>query len=569
MTDQSVDIVLHGGCIVSADPQFSQPEALWIHAGRIAAVGTRAAVRAVCGAAPWLDLDGRSVTPGFIDTHGHIALFGLDELKVQLDGAFSCATIVERIAAAARGAAPGAWLITTPIGTPPYYLDFEDIRAAGELPHRDLLDRAAPDNPVYITAPTNRVPNSALLNSRALALAGIEAGMDTDAPIEIVLDSAGNMSGELRGAMQPLYNPHAFYARIAAVIPTPDYADVVEGIRRLAPVFAAGGTTSLLEAHLTHPRELAAYRALLESGELPLRVCFTFEIESDASAASIAAMLDTVRFAAGAGFGNDQLRVVGISAGLDGPYWHGAACHDQPYPGPFGESVAPGTLMPAATYREIVRQAIAHDFRLYTECAGTGAMDIALGELAAAHALTPIDQRRFVIEHCEFPRAEHIETCAALGIIPTTSTNFIWGKGTEVYLERLGAARAEQAIPLRDWLDAGVPVCQSTDWGPRNAMFTLWQSLVRHAGRTGLALGESQHITREEALRIFTINGAHALGMADSIGSLEVGKRADIAILSDDILTCPTAAIREIDVHATLRDGIVIHRQRGAPLGAL
>ena len=96
-------------------------------------------------------------------------------------------------------------------------------------------------------------------------------------------------------------------------------------------------------------------------------------------------------------------------------------------------------------------------------------------------------------------------------------------------------------------------------------MFTLWQSLVRQAGLTRKTVGESQHITREEAIRIFTINGARALGMEREIGSLEVGKRADLVVLSDDLLNCPVDAIRDLDVLLTLRDGVPIFSTAGFP----
>ena len=315
--------------------------------------------------------------------------------------------------------------------------------------------------------------------------------------------------------MQPLYNPHPFYEKIAAVIPSVTYGDIREGIRVLAPEFIRGGTTTLLEAHLTRPEELRAYGELYEDGELPLRVFFTFEVEMGLSASEIENFVSTARFAAGNGFGHSRLKVVGISAGLDGPYWHGAACNDKPYPGPFGDVGNLGTLTSPETYKTIVQAAIKHGVRLHTECAGRGSIEIAVQTLAEANRSHDIKDRRFVLEHVEFPTQEQIALCHELGLVPTTSTNFIWGKGAEVYQQRLGAEYADRAIPLREWLDAGVPVWQSTDWGPCSAMFTLWQSLKRYAGVTREVVGPAQHITREEAIRIFTINGAFALKMED------------------------------------------------------
>ncbi len=554
------DVAFVGGRIVTVDSQFRIAEALRIDAGRIRAVGTAEQVRADCGGGTRIvDLEGRTVVPGFVDTHGHIALFGLDELKVQLAGALDREAIVARIADAARRAAPGDWLVTVPIGTAPYFLDFEALRAAGQVPTRAELDRAAPGNPVYITAPTNRVPNSAVLNSAALARAGIDRHTVTDAPIELVRDARGELTGELRGAMQPIYNPWPFYQRIAAVIPPVTYRDIREGIRVLGPKFAANGTTTLLEAHLTQPEELRAYAELLEQDALPLRIFFTFEIDGSQPLDAIDHYLRTVRFAAGSGFGTARLKVVGVSVGLDGPYWHGAACNDRPYPGPYGDTVHPGTLVDPEKYRAIVRLAVAHGFRLHTECAGRGSIELAVSTLGGPGVREAIRDRRFVLEHVEFPTREQIAQCRALGLAPTTSTNFIWGKGAEVYTDRLGREYADRAIPLRDWLDAGVPIAQSTDWGPREPLFTLWQSLARRAGLTGRTIGPEQAISREEALRIFTRNGAWALCMEDRLGSLVPGACADLVVLDGDPLTCELDAIRHLRVQATLLDGRLVY----------
>ncbi len=160
----------------------------------------------------------------------------------------------------------------------------------------------------------------------------------------------------------------------------------------------------------------------------------------------------------------------------------------------------------------------------------------------------------------EFPTRTQIATCARLGIAPTTSTNFIWGKGDEVYRQRLGADYAERAIPLRDWLDGGVAIAQSTDWGPREPLFTLWQSLARRAGLSGDVIGPSQQITREEAIRAYTINGAWALKMEHELGSIEAGKRADLIVLSGDPLTCAEDTIRDLEVELTMLDGEIVHR---------
>jgi predicted amidohydrolase YtcJ len=558
---KQADTVFVNGNVITVDERFSLASAVAIRDGRILAVGDEEQVAAFSGPeTEVVDLAARTLMPGFVDTHGHIALFGLETLMVSLAGAKSIAEIQERIGRRAAETPPGQWVVTTPVGDPPYFLDTPNGLAERRFPNRHDLDRASTKHPIYVTAPTNRVPNSAVLNSAALALAGIDRSTPRDFEgIEVEKDpQTGEPTGELHG-MQPIYNPSAFFARFSALLPPFPYEAIRQGIENLAPEFVAGGTTALLEAHLTSPDELRAYAELDAAGKLPLRVFFTFDLDGSKPLAEIEEQLRLLSFAAGSGFGSDRVRVVGVSIGLDGPHWHGSAVADRPYPGPYGKVVNPEPLVPREKYVEIVKAAARRGFRVHAEAAGRGSIAIALAAMNAADEESPIRERRFVLEHCEFPTREQIAECKRLGVVPTTATNFIWGKGAEVYRERLGDEYAAQAIPLRDWLDAGVPVSQSTDWGPRSALFTVWQSLARQAGLTREVIGPSQRITREEAIRIFTRNGAYALGMETKLGSIEPGKLADLIVLSADPLTVPEDEIAAIEVIATLVDGRPVH----------
>ena len=554
--------LFHGGNLITVDSQFSRAEAVLVHGDRILAVGSTDRLRAAAPSGTrTIDLEGRTLLPGFIDTHGHVALFGLDELKVSLTGATTRQEILGRLAGAVASAKPGAWVVAMPIGDPPYFLNANALREAGVVPSLQELDAIAPENPVYIQAPTNRVPNFAVLNSAALRASGIDANTHIS-PHSRVEVKDGKPTGILEGAMQPIYNADPLYQRVETAAPRAGYAETLEGIARLAPKFAAAGTTTLLEAHLTEPEELRAYIELMEAGRLPLRIFYTFEIDGRQSLPEIERYLRTVRFAADGGFGNARVKVVGVSVGLDGPYWHGAAYNDAPYPGPFGSIVNPGPLVPPEHYRQILQLAARMGFRIHAEAAGRGSIGLALEAFAAIDRVAPIRDKRHVLEHCEFPTKAHIAECRRLGIAPTTSTNFIWGKGAEVYQQRLGGAYADVAIPLRDWLDGGVPVSQSTDWGPHEALFTLWQALARQSGLTGKRVGPGQDITREEALRCSTWNGAWALRMEHELGSIEPGKKADLVVLDGDPLTCPEAAIKDLQVQMTMIDGEWVH---GAP----
>jgi predicted amidohydrolase YtcJ len=558
---KQADTLFVNGNVLTVDDRFTRANVVAVRDGRILAVGGADVRASLSGpGTEVVDLGGRTLMPGFVDTHGHIALFGLETLWVSLAGATSIAEIQKRIARRTAETPPGQWIVTTPVGDPPYYLGTPNSLAERRFPNRHDLDLVSTKHPIYVTAPTNRVPNTAVLNGMALGRAGIDRATPREFDgIEVEKDpQTGEPTGELHG-MQPIYNPSRFFARFAALLPAFTYEAIRRGIENLAPEFVAGGTTSLLEAHLTSPDELRAYAELDGAGRLPLRVFFTFELDGSKSLVEIEERLQLLSFAAGSGFGSDKVRVVGVSIGLDGPHWHGSAVADRPYPGPYGTMVSPDPLVPREKYVEIVKAAARRGFRIHAEAAGRGSISIALAAMKAADEERPIRDRRFVLEHCEFPTREQIAECKRLGVVPTTATNFIWGKGAEVYRERLGDDYAAQAIPLRDWLDAGVPVSQSTDWGPRSALFTVWQSLARQAGLTREVIGPAQRISREESIRIFTRNGAYAVGMEEKLGSLEPGKLADLIVLSADPLTVPEDEIPTIEVVATLVDGRPVH----------
>jgi predicted amidohydrolase YtcJ len=209
--------------------------------------------------------------------------------------------------------------------------------------------------------------------------------------------------------------------------------------------------------------------------------------------------------------------------------------------------------------KEIALLAAKNNLRMNIQVGGDRANDIALEAYEAVDKVISIKDRRWVLQHIQHPSWENIERCRELGIAITTVSNFEFSKGAETYVNRLGGDYCERAIPLRRWLDAGVLAAQSTDGANIKPMFTLWNSLKRVDGRTGESLmTPNKEITREEALRLYTINGARVLFWEDKIGSIEAGKFADLVILDKDILTCPVDEIKETKVLMTMIGGDVV-----------
>jgi predicted amidohydrolase YtcJ len=217
-------------------------------------------------------------------------------------------------------------------------------------------------------------------------------------------------------------------------------------------------------------------------------------------------------------------------------------------------------MVPTDKFKQIALLAARNNMRLNSCFGGDKAADITLEVFDEVNREIPLRDRRWVIQHIQFPTQQHIDKCRDLGLSVTTCTNFEWGKGSEIYVERLGKDYASRAMPLRRWLDAGVPVAQSTDFGPFAPMFTLWQSLKRIHGLSGQSFaGPDQKISREEAIKMYTINGARVLFWEDKLGSIEEGKLADLAVLDHDILTCPLDEIRDTRVLMTMVGGEIVH----------
>ncbi|MGH8598499.1 MAG: amidohydrolase family protein, partial [Gammaproteobacteria bacterium] len=200
-----------GGTVVTVDKRFSTAEAVLVEGERIVAVGATRDLRKLAPAGTTeIDLAGRTLLPGFIDTHGHLGLFGLDELKVSLDGAATKDAILDRLRQRVKQTPAGGWVVAMPVGDAPYFLQADALRARGVVPTRQELDALAPDHPLYIQAPTNRVPNFAVLNSAALKAAGItgQSRISQNSHVEL---AGGSPTGILFGALQPLYNADPLY----------------------------------------------------------------------------------------------------------------------------------------------------------------------------------------------------------------------------------------------------------------------------------------------------------------------------------------------------------------------
>ncbi len=568
MTALAPDLIIHNGPIYTVNARDEVAGALAVRGGEIVAVGAAADVLSTAGGRTRIvDLHGRAVVPGFVDAHPHMDDVGLQMVLPSFDRPQSIDDVLGTVAREVARRKPGEWIVFNPLAGEPEAFSYPQVFGAGGWPTRHDLDKVSPDNPVYIQPQLMLAPGAAIANSAALRVAGL--GRDTVAPEGVVIgrDDAGELTGVFLDYNFPKVMPDTFGGfhpgrAFFPMIPPLTTETVYAGIETAMRAFNRAGITAIYEGHGIPKGPQRVYLDLWARKALTVRTYFVISypvsIYNDAAAGD-RLIAETALYAGGDGFGDDLLRFGGLGFSFDSATAIGASLMRQPYMGARGHLWTGIQLTSDDNFRDILFRAARAGLRLQVQCAGGSAIDKVLAIFAEIDREQPIRDRRFMIEHCQFPSAENMATCRELGVIPTSTTNFLWNYGS-VYLRSFGETLAAGAIPFRSWLDAGVPVAQSTDGRPYDPIFSFWQMLARRDGVTGHTFGlPAQKLTRHEALRLYTYNAARAAFWENRIGSLEPGKLADLVVLSDDIMTMPEDDIRKAKVLATLLAGKAVH----------
>lgn len=558
------DTVLYNGRVVTVDNEFSTAEAVAVGEGKFLKVGGDDEVRTLADRdTKEIDLEGKTVVPGFIDTHPHMILAGIRRVSyLPLTGLNSIEGIKKRIGEKVKITPPGEWVVSTPVGDHPDYFHLPESLEEKRWPTRWDLDEVAPDNPVYVPAPVVWAPHPAILNSYGLKVLGISRDTPSEEKgAEIVKNpETGEPNGQLH--RMHLWNYGSIYWKLMTLLPKPTVEQMISGMKARIGEFNASGVTTGYEGHITTAEHLLLCKELWSQNELNMRIYFAYEVDKKKSLDETESWMEGLDHATGLGSGDDRLRIGGITVSIDGPSQLGVSVMNKPYLDPYGYETTGVQQIETEKLKRIALLAAKHDIRMNVQVGGDKAIDIALEAYEEVNKEINIKDRRWVLQHIQHPSSENIQKCMELGIAVTTASNFEYSKGVETYVNRLGGDYCDRAIPLRRWLDAGVLVSQSTDGAHFQPMFTIWNSLKRIDGRTGESLMTShKEITREEALKIYTINGARVLFWEDKLGSIEAGKLADLVVLDRDILTCPVEKIKETTVLMTMVNGEVVYEK--------
>jgi len=549
----TASLALVNGKIVTVNARFAIAKAVAIAGERIVAVGANDDIAPFIGRGTRvIDLGGRVAMPGLIDAHAHMDREGLKEALPSMAGLRSVEAVVARVAELAEETEPGRWIVTMPLGGPTEFDIAPSDLAEGRWPNRHDLDRAAPRNPVYIKPAWGywrvTMPSVAIANSRALALANITRATVSPVPSLIIERDA---SGEPTGVLFDSNRMPVLDLTLMRAAPTLDFAARAAALPRSMQIYNSYGTTGVYEGHGVADDVRRAYQQVKASGRATVRATLALSPAwSGAPAGDIPRLVrDWAKWLAGKGEGDEWLRVNGLFAEAGSSPEQALRRAALPQTGWAGFNDAG---LPREALIVLLRECARHGIRVN----GIGAATLDLFEEAAR--AYPIAGLRWVLAHVAALSEGDVARIRDLGLAVTTHTNgYIWRSGAAL-VQSLGAGRDNDAVPLRRLLDAGVPVAFGTDNVPPSLWYPVWQAVARLDRSTNAPVALAQALSREEALRCATLGGAYVTFEENDKGSLEAGKLADIAVLSQDPLACSLDRLRHTVSDITIVGGRVV-----------
>jgi predicted amidohydrolase YtcJ len=545
------ELILFHGRIITVDSHDSIAQGVAIRDGRIIAIGTDRDVLRLAGAATRrIDLRGRTATPGLIDSHAHIADAGVEQLyHVHLSDAASVAEVIRRVQAGIAGLKPGEWLQG-------------DGWDEGKLAERRYvlaadLDRISAQNPVWLMHTTGHY---GVANSQALRLANISAGSQDPPAGTIDRDASGKPTGVLKeSAMDP----------VLGLIPPPTAQQQRAGILKSIDDLHREGITAVKDPSIGQP-VWDAYQELLSENKLLEHVCVLWYAGSTLASARAALASIEGRPKPPQSLGDGRLLSCGAKIFMDGSggartAWVTQEWHKNSTEIDHGNFGYPST--DPEVYRQMVRLFHQAGVHVGTHAVGDRAIDWVVDTYAEVLHETPTFGLRHSIIHANIPSDHAIETMAALekrydAGYPEAQAPFMWWIG-DTYAGNFGPERSLRLVPLNTFARNGIRWGGGSDYSvtPLAARYGLWASVARETAKGTYGshpFGTAESVDIRTALRSYTVWGARQLFLEDRIGSLEIGKEADIAVWDRDMYALPAQELRNLKCTMTLLHGELV-----------
>ncbi len=550
------DLIVFNGKVVTVDSGFSVQQAMAVESNRIVAVGRNdEIVKLKTDKTEMLDLNGKMVLPGLFDSHTQPVEAALVEFDHPIPEMETIQDVLDYFKAQAEALEDGQWIVLQQV--------FITRLREQRYPTKAELDQVAPKNPVVF-----RTGPDASVNSLALKLSGIDQGFRvTDGgPGYLEKDvKTGEPTGILRSCTR--------YLKIVESGRPPTDRDRYDRVLALFKDYGSVGITGICDGDVSQG-ELDLYQQMLKKGELPLRICAQYHVDTIGPIEQIEANIRKVAQNP-LRWGGPMLRIIGVKTYLDGGMLTGSAYMSKPW------GVSKTYAIDDPNYRGVLfipRERLVPLVRTATECGlqftahtvGDGAVATLLDAYEEVNKTIPIREVRHCITHSNFMSKESVETMARLHVFPLIQPAWLY-LDTRTLVGHFGYDRLRYFQPLQSLFEAGALPAGGSDHMQKigslrsnnfyDPFLAMWTAVTRQARWYEGKLHPEEAISRAQVIRFYTINGARALFQDQYVGSLEKGKLADFIILDTDLLTCPADALRSAKVLRTYMDGKLVFRR--------
>jgi predicted amidohydrolase YtcJ len=547
---QKADLVLLNGKIFTADKNFSTTNAVAIGGDKILETGTNDQIkRYVDKQTKIIDLAGKTVVPGLIDAHCHPEAASLSELEEEIPDLHSVQELLEWIERQTSVKKEGEWIILPKM----FYVRFKDLRQ----PTLEELDKAAPSNPVFLDGSFGGLINTAAMKSSGIAKQSKHPGLVRDS-------ENGQLTGFIRKSAYELLK-----------IPekkryTPD--EEIDALKAMFRKYNEYGITGVISGY-GDLNNYYRYRELANKGKLTLRVVQNFLLPFNIRGSKKELVEALKTFPVVTNEGDEWVKTGSLKIFLDGGILTGTAYLREPW----GEKAFDIYDIDDPDYRgilnysrddliNIVSAANESGWTFTAHCTGGGGVDLLLDVFEEINNVTAVADKRISIIHGNFFTDEAADKMNKLSILANVQAAWFY-KDAMAMNKVLGDERIKTFNPYESMIKKGIVLCGGSDHmvkmdantsvNPYNPFLAMWSMLTRKTEYGGV-IGPDEAISREEALKMYTINNAYASFDEAIKGSIEPGKLADLAILSEDILTCPVDDVKNIKANMTIVGGKVV-----------
>ncbi len=549
------DVILHHGRIVTVNPRFDLAEALAVTGDRISAVGSNTDVQKLAGpATKSIDLAGKTVLPGLIDSHVHAANAAVFEFDHPVRDMQTIDDVLAYVRERAAVVPEGSWIVVNQV----FITRLIDQR----FPTRKELDDAAPKHPVMF-----RTGPDAMLNSLGLSASGIDRAFEIKdgKSGQIEKDSDGEPTGMLRGATR--------FAKARSADRKPSDAEQIDALGKLMRDYNSVGLTGVAERNASKDL-IRIYEGARDGGQLTCRTFLCWALDPNQDFEKVQQSLDEAAAHPLHQY-NDRLWLRGVKSFLDGGMLTGSAYMEKPW----GVSTIYAITDP--TYRGVrqiepdrlyqtAKYALERDLQFTAHAVGDAATRAMVDAYRRVNNDFPVAPTRPNITHCNFMSPEVIASMKELGVVADLQPVWLWSDGRTLH-NHFGNERMTWFQPYRTLFDKGVIIGGGSDHMQKigsfrsinayNPWLGIETAVTRIPKRFEGPLHPEQIITRDEAIRLYTINNAFILFDEKNRGSLEPGKLADFIVIDRDVLTCPSAEIRNTQVLSTWMGGNPVYEK--------